>query len=362
MDLRQRSDAELETHSRNDKMKCNWIWFFDLSVCLCAAWGCSGASTGSGFGSSGSDAGLGGSSSSGNGGGGGSLSGGGTSDGGSSGTAGKTLFYVHTDTTLYSVDPTNVSATPTQIGDFDCIGSGSGKDSAMTDLGVAKDGSLYGVSQSAAYPLQITGSTVHCSATWPLPSSNTNFYGLTVAPENTVAAQEVLIAADGTGALWQIDSTSGATTQVGTLGTDPTTSKPWGLSGDIVFLANSGSPVGFATVRVKSTDPDTLIQVDVSLVKPGTGSAMKAVIGKVSQASGCAAPTVGSAPAIGTGFESMFGIAAYEDKVYGFSHKGDIVQIDNNTGSACLLSSLSSMTFAGAGVTTSAPVVAPNPR
>lgn len=345
-------------------MSRNWIWVFNVGAGLLAASACSGTPAGSGFTSNGSDAGLGGSSSDGGGssGRGGSLSSGGVSDGGSSGSSGTTLFYVHTDTTLYSVDPTSVSATPTQIGDFDCIGSGSGKASAMTDLGVAKDGSLYGVSESAAYPLQITGSTVHCSATWPLPSTNTNFYGLTVAPENTVATQEVLIAADGTGALWQIDATTGATTQVGTLGTDPTTSKPWGLSGDIVFLANSGSPIGFATVRVKSTDPDTLIQVDVSLVKPGTASAMKAVIGKVTQGSGCAAPTVGSAPAAGTAFESMFGIAAYENNVYGFSHKGDIVQIDNNTASACLLGSLPSMTFAGAGVTTSAPVVAPSPR
>ncbi len=248
------------------------------------------------------------------------------------------------------------------IGNFDCIGSGTGQPSAMTDLGVAKDGSLYGVSETAAYPLTVTGSTVHCAATWPLPSTNNNFYGLTVAPENTVATQEVLIAADGTGALWQIDSTTGATTQVGTLGTDPVTTKPWGLSGDIVFLANGGSPLGFATVRVKSTDPDTLIQVDVGLVKPGTSSTMKAVIGAVSQGTGCAAPSTGTAPAVGTAFESMFGIAAYADKVYGFSHKGDIVQIDNSTGSACLLNSLSSLSFAGAGVTTSAPVVAPTPR
>jgi len=335
-------------------------WLVALTAFVSAA--CSGTPSGSGFVSSGSDGGLAPSNDGGSSGGGGSLGGGGGGDGGGSPAPGKTLFYVHTNTTLYSVDPTNVAAPPTQIGDFDCIGSGSGKASSMTDLGVAKDGSLYGVSQSAAYPLQITGSTVHCAATWPLPGSNTNFYGLTVAPENTVEPAEVLIAADGTGALWKIDATTGATTQVGTLGTDPTSNKPWGLSGDIVFLANSGSPVGFATVRVKSSDPDTLIEVDVSQVKPGTGSAMKAVIGKVVQGTSCAAPTTGSAPAVGTGFQSMFGIAAYQDKVYGFSHKGDIVQIDNNTGSACLLSALSPMAFSGAGVTTSAPVVAPTPR
>ncbi|MGH7280906.1 MAG: hypothetical protein ACRELY_05230, partial [Polyangiaceae bacterium] len=290
----------------------------------------------------------------------GSLPSGGGADGG--GTPGKTLFYVHTNTTLYSVDPSNIAAPPTQIGDFDCIGGGGGNDSSMTDLGVAKDGSLYAVSQSAAYPLTVSGSTVHCAAKWPLPGKNNNFYGLTVAPENTVATGETLIAADDSGALWKIDSTTGATTQVGTLGTDPSSGKAWGLSGDIVFLANGGSPVGFATVRVKSTDPDTLIEVDVSKVVPGTASAMKAVIGKVAQGSGCAAPTTGSAPSVGTGFKSMYGIAAYEDKVYGFSHLGDIVQIDNNTGSACLLSSDSSRSFSGAGVTTSAPVVAPTPR
>ncbi len=313
------------------------------SICAC------GGTTGSGF----TNDGLGGVS--GDGGSAGSL-------GSGSSTTGKTLFYVHTNTTLYSVDPSNVSAPPTEIGDFDCIGGGGGNDSAMTDIGVAKDGSLYGVSQGSAYPLQISGSIVHCAATWPLPSKNNNFYGLTVAPENTVAAQEVLIAADDSGALWQIDSSTGATTQVGTLGTDPSSGKSWGLSGDIVFLANSGSPIGFATVRVKSTDPDTLIQVDVSKVLPGNGSALKTVIGKVAQGSGCAPPTSGSAPAVGTGFQSMFGIAAYEDKVYGFSHEGDIVQIDNNSGSACLLSTLASNAFAGAGVTTGAPVIPPTPR
>ncbi len=93
-------------------MKRNWIWIFDLSVCLLAAWSCGSASTGSGFASNGGDAVLGGSSSEGgSGGNGGSISGGGDGDGSSSGTPGKTLFYVHTDTTLYSVDPVNVSAT-----------------------------------------------------------------------------------------------------------------------------------------------------------------------------------------------------------------------------------------------------------
>lgn len=275
---------------------------------------------------------------------------GGLSGGDSGGTTepGPTIFYAHTDTTLYSLDPTNISATPTKIGDFDCI-DGSGDTAAMTDIGVAKDGTLYGVSQGAAYPLEIKSGSVHCAASWPLPSKSKGvFYGLTVAPENTVSTEEVLIAADSAGALWKIDATSGITTQVGTFGSG------WGLSGDIVFLANGGSPLGFATVRKStSSGTDTLIEIDVSKVKPGSAAVMKTELGPVNKGSWC---TNASSPST---FGSMYGIAAYQDKVYGFSRQGDIVEIHNDDGSGCLINAFSTMKFAGAGVTTSAPVVAP---
>ncbi len=274
------------------------------------------------------------------------------SDGGNT-TVGPTIFYVHTDTTLYSLDPKDISATPTKIGDFDCI-DGSGDTAAMTDIGVAKDGALYGVSQGAAYPLAIKSGSVHCVASWPLPSKSKGvFYGLTVAPENTVSTEETLIAADSAGALWKIDATSGITTQVGTFGSG------WGLSGDIVFLANSGSPIGFATVRKCDKNgnncdkTDTLIEIDVSKVKPGSAPVMKTVLGAVNKGSWCT--NAASPPTFG----SMYGIAAYQDKVYGFSRAGDIVEIHNDDGSGCLINAFTTMKFAGAGVTTSAPVVAP---
>ncbi|MEO9141222.1 MAG: hypothetical protein ABI332_03030 [Polyangiaceae bacterium] len=269
------------------------------------------------------------------------------SDGGTT-TVGPTIFYVHTDTTLYSLDPKDISATPTKIGDFDCI-DGSGDTAAMTDIGVAKDGTLYGVSQGAAYPLAIKSGSVHCVASWPLPSKSKGvFYGLTVAPENTVSTEETLIAADSAGALWKIDATSGITTQVGTFGGG------WGLSGDIVFLANGGSPIGFATVRKSSSDKtDTLIEIDVSKVKPGSAPVMKTVLGAVNEGSWCTNPSPTKT------FGSMYGIAAYQDKVYGFSRAGDIVEIHNDDGSGCLINAFPTMKFAGAGVTTSAPVVAP---
>lgn len=277
-------------------------------------------------------------------------------DGG--GTPTKTIVYAHTDETLYQLDPLKVTDPLVKVGDFDCVGKGK-TDPAMTDIAVSKDGALFGVSQTGAYPLEVQGSTVHCKATWPLPSSGTVFYGITMAPENTVAANEVLIAANDNGELFRIDDTTGKTTQVGTLGND-STGTPWALSGDIVFLANGGNPVGFATVRTcpknKCIPTDTLIEIDVAKVKPGKQSALKAVRGQTNKGTWCqnaASPDT---------FTSMFGIAAFEDKVYGFSRKGELVEIHNDDGTACLVAADPLLKFAGAGVTTTAPVKAPPPK
>lgn len=289
---------------------------------------------------------------------------GGETDAGAPTTGGDTLLYAHTDKTLFSFDPKDISAAPVSLGDFDCIdGSGAGAASAMTDLGVTKDGKLYGVSEKAVYPLIVKNGSVHCDATWPLPTS-ARFYGLTVAPENTVASSEVLIAANGAGQLFQVDATSGAPIAVGNLGKDPKSGLDWSLSGDIVFLANSGHPIGFATVRTctmsgkKSSceTVDTLIEVDVQAIKAGAGSVLKSIRGPVKKGAWC---TNASSPST---FGSMFGIAALGDKVYGFSRKGAIVEINNNDGSGCLVASYTSDLFAGAGVTTTAPVTAPPPK
>jgi hypothetical protein len=182
-----------------------------------------------------------------------------------------------------------------------------------------------------------------------------------MAPEGTVDASEVLIAANGAGQLYRIDANTGATTQVGTFGTDPQTGTNWSLSGDIVFMANGGSPLGYATVRTCSSrsgcsSVDTLIEIDVSAVKPGAQSVTKAVRGAVNKGSWCT--NAASPPTFG----SMFGIAAFQDKVYGFSRKGDVVEIRISDGSGCLVAAYSSDAFAGAGVTTIAPVQAPPPK
>lgn len=277
------------------------------------------------------------------------------------------LIYAHTDTTLLQGDPQASPIALTVVGNFDCASSGN----AMTDLAVDQSGNLYGVSETAAYPLQIQGSTVHCAQTWTLPSSS-KFYGLTFAPAGVLRATEMLVAANSNGELWSIDE-QGQTTQVGVFGTVPANDghghtyanagKAWELSGDIVFLSNGGSPIGFATVRDCPNPPstsgcdtvDTLVEINVTKLAAGsTQQVIKSIRGQVVKSATCTDSSTTS------GYGSMFGVAAWNNTVFGFSRSGDLVQIDNNDGTACLVQSYPTYKFAGAAVSTAAPVIGPN--
>jgi hypothetical protein len=283
----------------------------------------------------------------------------------------KTLIYAHTDTKLFKADPSVQPMVLTEIGDFDCLG-GTNQDKTMTDIAVDKDGNLFAVSGTAVYRLQVNGSTVHCADTWTLKSA-ARFYGLTFAPAGVLKAEEVLVAANSAGELWSVDS-SGNTSQVGTFGKVPAddghghtypkanVGKAWELSGDIVFLSNSGKPLGFATVRDCPSPPssnncnavDTLVEIDVPALKPGnTASVTKAVRGQVVKSSTC------NDPATTEGYGNMYGVAAWNDKVFGFSENGYLVEISNVDGSACLVQTYGGSHFAGAGVTTLAPIKGP---
>ncbi len=278
---------------------------------------------------------------------------------------GRTLIYAHTDTNLFQLDP-SLQSDLQALGAFDCVTTSAG---AMTDLAVDKDGKLFGITTTAVHPLQLQSGAVHCGAKWTLPASKARFYGLTFAPAGVLAPQEMLVAANSAGELWAIDS-QGNTTQVGTFGTVPANDghghtyanagKEWELSGDIVFLTNSGHPVGFATARDCPNPPsstgcnrvDTLLEIDISKLKLGnTGSVTKSVRGEVVKSASCAdASTTG-------GYGSMYGIGAWNDKVYGFSRDGNVVEVNLTDGSACLVKNYPGDKFAGAGVTTSAPMI-----
>src|SRR5205814_6983787 len=105
------------------------------------------------------------------------------------------------------------------------------------------------------------------------------------------------------------------------------------LSGDIVFLANNGSPIGFATVRDCPKPPssqgcdtvDTLAEIDVAALSSGSGgSVLKSIRGQIVRGASCSDSS--------SGYGSVFGVAAYADKVLGFSRSGNggyAIAIDN---------------------------------
>jgi hypothetical protein len=297
------------------------------------------------------------------------IDGGGTGNGG----GGPTLIYAHTDTTLFQVDPTAAQPTLTQLGDFDCVG-GTNPDPSMTDIAVSRSDELWGIDHSAVMPLSVVATMVHCGTPIPLVNpNNVSYYALTFAPAGVLDPQkEVLVAGNTAGELWAIDD-QGNLSEHGTFGTVPANDgnghsyanagQPWELSGDIVFLENGGSPIGYATVRDCPTPPssvgcsniDTLIEINVpALGSATTQSVVKALRGQIVKRPSCSDTA--------TSYGSMYGIAAWQDKVFGFSRQQHLVEIDVSDGSACLLSDYPNAKFAGAGVTTLIQVIAPPPK
>ncbi len=302
---------------------------------------------------------------------------------------GKTVLYAHTDTRLYEVDPDDPELALTEVGEFDCLDEESGE--AITDLAIDKHQKLIGASQKSIFldmQTDASSKTVHCrdgKVALQVAGNGTSsrFYGLTYAPPTpNLGADETLIGANSNGELYKIDTKTGELTLVGIFGKVPkddgrghkyanaNVGKTWELSGDIVFLSNGGSPIGFATVRDCPNPPDskacsrvdTLVEIDVQKLRPSTsGNApvvTKAIRGQVLPAR-CKEESCG--------FDAIYGIAALNDKVYGFARSGAILRINNSTGEALLVNQAlttppSSNGFAGAGVTTLAPVVPPPPR
>jgi hypothetical protein len=236
---------------------------------------------------------------------------------------------------------------------------------------------LWGISAAAVWRLVPDNGVVRCASKTSLHDPSVRFYGLTFAPEGVVKpGVEVLVAGNTQGELWAI-ADDGSLSQRGVLGNVPAddgnghtypagnVGKPWELSGDLVFLENGGAPVGFATVRDCPNPPDTLgcsaidtlIEIDVAaLATPGTQNVMKAIRGKMVKGASCATSSSGS------GFGRLYGVAAWGDKIYGFSRYGDLVEVANASGSACPLPSPPGVSWSGAGVNTLAPIQAPPPK
>ena len=297
---------------------------------------------------------------------------------------GRTLLYAHDGTTLYQIDPTDPKLAATSLGTFDCIG-GSGA-SSMTDMAVDDADELFGLATGTVFvDMKAATGGVQCAQD-KLPISagtvsvdHAKFYGESFAPKGTLDPNaQALVVGNDQGEMYVVDRVSGALTIVGTFGAVPADDgngnaypsgpggggegTPFQMSGDIVFLDNGGTPLGFATVRDCSgasscSSVDTLVELDLTKMKGGNGgSVVKAVRGQVRKAASCGDQN-------NAAYGGMYGIAAYEDKIIGFSHDGFIVRISNVDATACLIHDYSgTIAFDGAGVTTKAPVTAPPPK
>jgi hypothetical protein len=309
-------------------------------------------------------------------GGGGAQTGAGGSGGGlggfgnQGGSAATPVIYAHTDTQLFGLEPggeIELSA----IGTFNCVAQQAGQDAAMTDLAVGADESLWGISHNYVWPLE----GASCGAPIALDNPDgVRFYALTFAPAGVLhPTDEVLIAGNTAGELWSIDG-AGVLTQRGNFGIVPSTDgnghvyanpgKAWELSGDIVFVEGDDAPIGFATVRDCPNPPETtgcnsyntLIEIDVpKIASASTGPVIKSVRGLIVKGEDCDDASTGD-------YGNMYGIAAWGSSVYGFSRSGNIVEIDTNDGSACLVQAFQDLKFAGAGLTTLAEVIPPPPK
>jgi hypothetical protein len=344
----------------------------------------SGGGSGSSSGSSG-----------GSGGGSGSSSGGKSSSGGSSGSLagdGGTIVdeagdgsvtvtntvYAHTDQMLFSVDP--ATKVPTQIGPF--VGtSDSSTDSAVTDLAVNSNDELYVNTESVVYKAALpAGGTGNVMLTKVVTMQGTNkFFALAFAPAGSLdPINEVLIGGDSSGSLYSIDTSTGVNAgkvvNLGNFGADKSISgNTFELSGDVVFYTDSkGNPAGLATIRScpvggsgSKCKGDYLCGVDMNALKTAYASGKAATSLLAGIYGGSAA-----GPGNGTGFADVFGLAAWNSTVFGFSRHistpataPSLITIDTNTGVGTMVAN--NFTFSngwsGAGVTTKVTIIAPPP-
>lgn len=222
--------------------------------------------------------------------------------------------YAHSASSLYRVDPNSLQVS--LVGPF---GWPAANDS-MTDIAIDKDGNMTGVSYTRVY--SVNKETAEC--TFLADLSATTFNGLSYVPPTSPDpnAPEILVGAEGlTGNVYQIDPATGAQTLLGSYGGG------LGSSGDIVSVRGFGT---VATVTSPASTNDQLASID-------TTTWQATVIGD-------------------TGFDEIWGLGFWGDKVYGFTDSSKFLLIDVTTGAGTEVET-SPTNWWGAGVTTAAPVI-----
>ena len=302
----------------------------------------------------------------------------------------KTIVYAHSDTTLYTLDPTVSPPTITMVGNFAGMG-GTTYDTSITDLAVNAAGDVYVNTETVVYSAVVPTSpgtvnlTKLTAITPPPPATYVSFYALAFAPAGAIGSGEALIGGDSAGEVWAIDttgSTIGKIHDLGNFGKVPgkTDGSIFGLSGDIVFYTASGVPNGLATIRECAAGGKTCTATNDYLA----GIDMKAIA--TAYTSGTPASSLlggiygGSSTSVGNGttYGRLFGLGAWGGNVYAFdraettapTNPPQLISIDTSTGTPTsgkgTIVPTPSVTFtsggwSGAGVSTTVTITVPPP-
>jgi hypothetical protein len=233
------------------------------------------------------------------------------------GAGGPTLdvVYAHSGSDLFRVDPETLDVTrvgPLRI--VDAMGRTRFLNT-VTDLAVDRARKIIGVTFTEL--LEIDASTAECRIL-SLLSGSRRFNGLSWI--HNPGGPEMLVATTMDGSVFRIDVMTGNADRLGGLG--------GGLqsSGDLVSVATFGT-----LVTVIRPGSDHLARID---------------------------PMTGAATLIGpTGFQGVWGLGFWKNKVFGFTNTGQFILIDPRTGAGTLVRSIPAFPFWGAGVTTAAVVI-----
>lgn len=244
--------------------------------------------------------------------------------GGGDGNSDSFLMYAHSDTVLYTVDLVNKKLDT--VGNFNApnitIGS-STKPDPITDLAVAPNGTIYVVSEQSLYTASATDG--HVTKVGSLSACGQRGVALTTTSDGRIWIGDYL------GAICQIDISGGT----------PVVKAPVMMQGG---LALSGDMVGVGNGKVFGT---AYRLSDGS----GQGTQNNNLLVTVDVTTG-AVQQIGS-----SGYPKLFGVAAQNGKVFGFTHDGTgrVVTIDTTSGQGAMFNTFldtSSMgiSFSGAGV------------
>ncbi|MBI3200556.1 MAG: hypothetical protein HYZ29_03365 [Myxococcales bacterium] len=221
------------------------------------------------------------------------------------------VVYPHTASKLFTMSATTYAIS--EIGSF----KGATFSGSMTDLAVDQWGVLYGVTFNDLYTCDADTATCYKLATPPQM-----FNGLTMLPPGTHHPYlDTLVAIANSGTWYKVSLSGSGTAQLTQLGSY---GAGYSSSGDAFSIEGVGT---FASVDKSGSSSDVIVSVD-----PMTGK-VNAEVGAVA------------------GYSSLYGLAGWSGKVFGFDATGAVLEIDIKTGSSKLIATTSNAWW-GAGVAT----------